>query len=1204
MRNPVHRVHFIPRLAAGAIFLFLLASHVVAREGNYLVLTAEAYENTDPLNQFIAAKTSQGFDVVVHTVTPDTSNTDIQSYIQGLWDGPDAPDYILIVGDTAGSNATSTTIPHWTGLASRQACTDLYYGCMDGGDDWYPDIPIGRFSVPTVARLQNMVNKSLYVEAGIFSDPDYTKRAAFLATSDLTSGAEQTHDWVIDNYMTPENFECTKIYALYGGYTNDVTNAVNNGCLFVVYGGHSAWNYWSEPYFSQNHVRDLTNRDMYGLVFGWSCDTAHYSYDACFGETWLRVPNRGAAAYLSASDLIFWGSWEAWEPSRQLEKYFFESFFVEAVWEVGPAWQIACYKMLADYGQWDGDHEHQPQANADVCRNFFEEFVLLGDPALLLPGGHGFRIISDPQALDLCCPPAEQAVYTLDIRQIGDFNEPVTLSAQGLPAGAGVSFSVNSIAPPFSTVMTISDIEGGSPGVYTIDITGVAGENERRAIVELALSTSAPGTVTLTSPVDGADDTSRRPTFTWEPVSQGVHYHIQVAADPAFENVVMEATADDATYTSSSKLDSGTLYYWCVRAQNSCGDGVFSSTFSFTTLAHTDYFTQQFEGSIDLSGRMVAFIPDGSGDYYTLCGGEAAEFPIDPNDGTVITPGEDAFVHVQLADAAVVSLYGVEYEDFYVNSSGNITFDAGSSIWWESLDAHFITPRISGLFDDFSPQNGGRVSWQQLADRVVVTYENVPEYSTYNDNTFQIEMFFDGEIHITWLNIDTDDCIVGLSEGTGLQDDFVETDLSAALPCGAVLVLEVDPLVSDVCVPDDAVYEIGVDTLEGYSEDVLLSVDGLPAGTSYEFSVNPVTPPGTSLLTISDTVAAKAGEYTIEIRGSCSIDELSTFQVLRIVDSTPVTVTLAEPPDGAEDVALLPLLSWEPAANAWSYDLEIATDSYFANVVYSTSTIKTSYLLDSDIGGAPRYFWHVRGVNACGNGSWSSTFSFTKIRKYVPVAYDMLNGESGTSTYHDDNYNGDGDNDVDLAPLSDGLGDLTDSVIAPQHWNMTPEPYVGWVTIDPTVTFHFQDDVDINSITLHLDDGGGGDVHAPADVTIVVGENTLVFPCTDPPGEEPFALVIEDLDLCGNTLELTIADYSTSGYMMLSEVEFLGRAPEPCYGDLNGDNIIGIADLAHLLANYGMTDGAEYYDGDLENDGDVDLADLACLLGCYGETCS
>jgi len=58
-----------------------------------------------------------------------------------------------------------------------------------------------------------------------------------------------------------------------------------------------------------------------------------------------------------------------------------------------------------------------------------------------------------------------------------------------------------------------------------------------------------------------------------------------------------------------------------------------------------------------------------------------------------------------------------------------------------------------------------------------------------------------------------------------------------------------------------------------------------------------------------------------------------------------------------------------------------------------------------------------------------------------------------------------------------------------------------------------------------------------------------------------------------------------------------------CLGDLDHDYDVDLADLAQLLSNYGMSEGAVYEDGDLDADGDVDLSDLAILLSRYGEVC-
>jgi hypothetical protein len=67
--------------------------------------------------------------------------------------------------------------------------------------------------------------------------------------------------------------------------------------------------------------------------------------------------------------------------------------------------------------------------------------------------------------------------------------------------------------------------------------------------------------------------------------------------------------------------------------------------------------------------------------------------------------------------------------------------------------------------------------------------------------------------------------------------------------------------------------------------------------------------------------------------------------------------------------------------------------------------------------------------------------------------------------------------------------------------------------------------------------------------------------------------------------------------------EFGGGDLPPCRGDVDGDRDTDLADLAILLADYGMSEGAGGADGDMNCDGDVDLSDLSQLLAAYGHTC-
>ena len=101
----------------------------------------------------------------------------------------------------------------------------------------------------------------------------------------------------------------------------------------------------------------------------------------------------------------------------------------------------------------------------------------------------------------------------------------------------------------------------------------------------------------------------------------------------------------------------------------------------------------------------------------------------------------------------------------------------------------------------------------------------------------------------------------------------------------------------------------------------------------------------------------------------------------------------------------------------------------------------------------------------------------------MPVAathYDMLNGygqaHTGTYNYWDKAYTGSGNTSLEFAPLSGGLGDLTDGVIATQRWDLVENlegtgPYVGWFAMDPVITFHFAGVHSFSQVTVWHDDG-------------------------------------------------------------------------------------------------------------------------------------
>ncbi|HUF08791.1 MAG TPA: T9SS type A sorting domain-containing protein, partial [Rhodothermales bacterium] len=90
---------------------------------------------------------------------------------------------------------------------------------------------------------------------------------------------------------------------------------------------------------------------------------------------------------------------------------------------------------------------------------------------------------------------------------------------------------------------------------------------------------------------------------------------------------------------------------------------------------------------------------------------------------------------------------------------------------------------------------------------------------------------------------------------------------------------------------------------------------------------------------------------------------------------TPDKVTLVAPIDGSTNVALELMLSWNQALKADAYDLQVATDNQFSNVVLDVGTSGTSLMMDELIHGQV-YYWRVRGTNSVTDGEWSTVRGF------------------------------------------------------------------------------------------------------------------------------------------------------------------------------------------------------------------------------------
>jgi hypothetical protein len=168
-----------------------------------------------------------------------------------------------------------------------------------------------------------------------------------------------------------------------------------------------------------------------------------------------------------------------------------------------------------------------------------------------------------------------------------------------------------------------------------------------------------------------------------------------------------------------------------------------------------------------------------------------------------------------------------------------------------------------------------------------------------------------------------------------------------------------------------------------------------------------------------------------------------------------------------------------------------------------------------------------------------------------PVSYDTRNGDgqasSGSYNYWDLSYSGSGNTSTDAAPLSGGLGDLTDGVIAAQNWLFVENgsgtgPYVGWRRSNgvPVITFKFSGNFVFSSMTLYLDDSdGNGGVDLPASADVAIGPWMNNFLIGSQAGGDPKAITLNLGGKAGDEVEVTL-NYANE-WIFLSEVAFDGR---------------------------------------------------------------
>jgi serine protease AprX len=227
-------------------------------------------------------------------------------------------------------------------------------------------------------------------------------------------------------------------------------------------------------------------------------------------------------------------------------------------------------------------------------------------------------------------------------------------------------------------------------------------------------------------------------------------------------------------------------------------------------------------------------------------------------------------------------------------------------------------------------------------------------------------------LHVIASNISSDG-IPGLGDAT--DQDF-------ALVCYNCIPqpdfeLAVQPEMQAVCAPVQAVYTATVESLDGFTHPVTLSVLGVPSESIVLFNPNPVLPTGDSLLTIENPVTVTAGSYAVELIGTAITRAHTATLGLDLYTILPGAPELLFPYAEINNVPVRPTFTWQVTAQASTYGIQIATDAAFTHLVEAAAgLVVPSYTPAADLEHDTIYFWRVQSFNPCGESLYSTATRF------------------------------------------------------------------------------------------------------------------------------------------------------------------------------------------------------------------------------------
>ncbi|MDP8207764.1 MAG: C25 family cysteine peptidase [Candidatus Electryonea clarkiae] len=445
---------------------------IEVNSGGYLLATPAAYiENLQP---WIEWKRQCGYPVeIIQIPNNNPSFTLVRNMIRNAFRDLDPkPEFLLLVGDPVAGNNNNMPGDYVESDFTEFVITDHPYALINGDDHW-PEIWVGRFSITSSIQALTISNKIVSYEMGegMEENAEWLTRGLVICDSHYSSTG-LTSSWIRREML---NYGFTSVDSVWYPPTmtaGPINNAINNGRGWVNYRGFGSPNSWQFPAFTSLDAGDLNNALMMPVVTSIVCGGGQFDNqtDPCLGEAFLRAgtPNshRGAVAFVGPSELNTHTRW-----NNCLDMGIYQGVLQEGITKFGPA--VFRGKMAV----WNGFPNNRNEGLEDESAWFyFFTYNILGDPGLMYRTNQPVPLrISTLSALGFGAN--DLSVNVTDSRGVARDGIKVTLTGEGwgpysLITGMDgrVRFDLTDDSPPLGALLVTATGFNKIPSVDTVQV--------------------------------------------------------------------------------------------------------------------------------------------------------------------------------------------------------------------------------------------------------------------------------------------------------------------------------------------------------------------------------------------------------------------------------------------------------------------------------------------------------------------------------------------------------------------------------------------------------------------------------------------------------------------------------------------------------------------------------------------------------------